>query len=202
MTTTTRRDLVKLVPSTLLCMLPALPAPAAVQRRVDVRRHGAIGDGRTLNTKAIQAAIDACAAEGGGMIVVPAGVFLSGSIVLKPGVGLELQKNAVLKGSPNLADYPLVLRRFVEAYPEALRMALVNATGNHGLRIVGPGTIDGNGDPFWRMFFKAPEEKVGDVKVVYAFPQIAFIQDCNDLLVSGVTFKRSEERRVGKECRL
>lgn len=189
MTTTTRRDLVKLVPSTLLCMLPALPAPAAVQRRVDVRRHGAIGDGRTLNTKAIQAAIDACAAEGGGMIVVPAGVFLSGSIVLKPGVGLELQKNAVLKGSPNLADYPLVLRRFVEAYPEALRMALVNATGNHGLRIVGPGTIDGNGDPFWRMFFKAPEEKVGDVKVVYAFPQIAFIQDCNDLLVSGVTFK-------------
>jgi alpha-L-rhamnosidase len=122
-------------------------------------------------------------------VVVPAGVFVSGSIILKPGVGLELQKDAVLKGSPDLADYPLVLRRFCEAYPEALRMALVNATANHGLRIVGPGTIDGNGEPFWQMFFEAPEEHVGTTKVHYPFPQICFVQDCDDLLISGVTFK-------------
>ncbi len=187
--TQSRREFVTRAPLAALCALPAFPVLAAPGRRVDIRRHGARGDGQTLNTAAIQAAIDACAAAGGGMIVVPAGVFISGSIVLKPGVGLELQKGAVLKGSPHLADYPLVLRRFVEAYPEALRMALVNATANHGLRIVGPGTIDGNGEPFWRMFFKAPEEHVGTVKVVYAFPQIAWIQDCDDLLVSGVTFK-------------
>lgn len=206
----TRRDLVTLLPAGILCALPALPALAAPTRRVDIRRHGARGDGRTLNTRAIQAAIDACAAAGGGTIVVPKGVFISGSIVLTPGVGLELQKDAVLKGSPHLADYPLVLRRFVEAYPEALRMALVNATGNHGLRITGPGTIDGHGEPFWRMFFDAPAEHVGDVKVQYAFPQIAFIQDCNDVTISGVTFKDAAfwnlhlyrcRRTVVEDCR-
>jgi alpha-L-rhamnosidase len=173
-----------------LALLTVSAAPALARKRlVDIRSHGAVGDGRTVNTRAIQKAIDACARAGGGMITVPAGVFVSGSIVLKPGVGLELQRNAVLKGSSNLDDYPLVLRRFCEAYPEAVRMALVTSVGNHGLRIVGPGTLDGHGDPFWRRFFDMPEEYVGKTKVVYGFPQIAFIQDCNDVLISGVTFK-------------
>lgn len=185
----TRREALQLASGALLCALPALPALAAPKRRVDIRRYGAVADGTTVNTVAIQKAIDACAAAGGGAIVVPRGVFISGSIVLKPGVGLELSKGAVLKGSASLADYPLVLRRFCEAYPEALRMALINATGNHGLRITGPGMLDGNGEPFWRMFFDAPEEHVGTTKVYYPFPQIAFIQDCEDVLISGVTFK-------------
>jgi len=185
----TRREALQLASGALLCALPALPAMAAPKRRVDIRRHGAVSDGSTVNTIAIQKAIDACAAAGGGAIVVPRGVFVTGSIVLKPGVGLELSKGAVLKGSASLADYPLVLRRFCEAYPEALRMALINATGNHGLRITGPGTLDGNGEPFWRMFFDAPEEHVGTTKVYYPFPQIAFLQDCEDVLISGVTFK-------------
>src|SRR5687768_3870394 len=124
----TRREALQLASGALLCALPTLPAVAAPKRRVDIRRHGAVADGTTVNTVAIQKAIDACAAAGGGAIVVPKGVFISGSIVLKPGVGLELSKGAVLKGSANLADYPLVLRRFCEAYPEALRMALINAT--------------------------------------------------------------------------
>ena len=184
-----RRDILGQVPAVgLACALSASPAFARTGL-FDIRRYGAIPDGRTVNTRAIQKAIDACAAAGGGMIVVPAGVFVSGSIVLKPGVGLELRKDAVLKGSPNLADYPIVLRRFVEAYPEALRMALVNARGNHGLRIVGPGTLDGQGEPFWRRFFDTPEESVDGRRVFYHFPQICFLQDCDDALVSGVTFK-------------
>ena len=184
----TRRDFLTHGTALGLLALPAAPAFAR-GRVVDIRSHGAIGDGRTMNTRAIQNAIDACAKAGGGMIAVPAGVFVSGSIWLKPGVGLELRKGAVLRGSPNLSDYPLVLRRFVEAFPEALRLGLINAQHNHGLRIVGPGTIDGGGDPFWRMFFNAPEESVQGVKVVYHFPQLCSIEDCDDVLVSGVTFK-------------
>ena len=183
-----RRQILLQAPAAVLLTLAGGPALAR-QRIVDIRDHGAIGDGRTINTRAIQKAIDACAASGGGMVAVPAGVFVSGSIWLKPGVGLELRKGAVLRGSPNLSDYPLVMRRFVEAFPEALRLGLVNARHNHGLRIIGPGTLDGGGEPFWRMFFKAPEERVGDTKVVYHFPQLCSIEDCDDVLVSGVTFK-------------
>ena len=186
---TTRRDILVRAPAAALLALPAVPAFARRTRTVNIRSHGAVADGRTVNTRAIQKAIDACAAAGGGMVAVPAGVFVTGSIWLKPGVSLELRKGAVLKGSPNLADYPLVMRRFVEAYPEPLRLALVNATGNHGLRIIGPGTLDGGGDPFWRMFFSAPEEAVDGKRVVYHFPQLCSIEDSNDVLVSGLTFK-------------
>jgi alpha-L-rhamnosidase len=102
------------------------------------------------------------------------------------------------------------MRRFAEAYPEPLRLGLVNATGNHGLRIVGPGTIDGAGDTFWRMFFNAPEESVEGNRVVYHFPQLCSIEDCDDVLVSGVTFKDAAfwnlhmyrcRRSVVEDCR-
>lgn len=188
-----RREVLAGLPAAgLLCALPAFPSLAAAPaRRFVITRYGAVADGSTVNTKAIQKAIDTCAKAGGGMVVVPAGTFLSGSIVLKQGVGLELSKGAVLKGSPHLEDYPLVIRRFVEAFPEALRMALVNAKGVRGLRIVGPGTLDGNGEPFWRTFFETPKESVDGHPVQYHFPQLAFLQDCEDMLVSGVTFKDS-----------
>lgn len=183
----TRRALLLRAPALGLL---ALPSPAfARDRIVDIRSHGAVGDGKTLNTRAIQRAIDRCAAAGGGMIVVPVGVFVSGSIWLKPGVGLELRRGAVLRGSTDLADYPLVMRRFVEAFPEPLRLGLINARHNHGLRIVGPGTVDGAGDPFWRQFFSIPDEYVEGNKVQYHFPQLCSIEDCDDVLVSGVTFK-------------
>ena len=108
----TRRGLLLRAPALGLLALPS--AAFARDRIVNIRSHGAIGDGKTVNTRAIQKAIDACAAAGGGMIVVPAGVFVSGSIWLKPGVGLELRRGAVLRGSTDLADYPLVMRRSEE----------------------------------------------------------------------------------------
>src|SRR3954447_11534782 len=83
------------------------PVIAAELPRFDISQHGAIGDGATLNTKAIQSAIDQCAAAGGGTVVVPKGEFLSGSLFLKPGVNFELIEGAVLKGSTNIDDYEL-----------------------------------------------------------------------------------------------
>lgn len=204
---TSRRKLIAGMPLALAAR--ATPALAR-QRVVDIRRHGAIGDGRTLNTRAIQQAIDTLANAGGGMIRVPPGVFVTGSIWLKPGVDLELQRGATLRGSTDLADYPLVMRRFVEAFMEPLRLGLVNAHRNHGLRILGPGTIDGAGDPFWRMFFRTPEESLEGNKVAYHFPQLCSIEDCDDVLVSGVTFKDAAfwnlhmyrcRRSVVEDCR-
>ncbi len=72
-------------------------------RRFLVTDYGAVGDGTTLATRAIQEAIDT-AAKTGGVVEIPQGTFLSGSIFLKPGVGLHLDQGAVLQGSTDIAD--------------------------------------------------------------------------------------------------
>ncbi|HTR42350.1 MAG TPA: glycosyl hydrolase family 28-related protein, partial [Pseudomonadales bacterium] len=115
--------------------------PETSSARLSVTDYGAVGNGTTLNTKSIQAAIDHLAANGGGTLVLPKGVFLSGALFLKPGVDLYFAKGAVLKGSTNIADFPKMKTRiegqFVDWIP-----ALVNADHCDHLRITGPGTLD------------------------------------------------------------
>jgi len=89
----------------LVAVIGSAPLSAATQR-FDISDHGAVGDGKTLNTVVIQAVIDQCAAQGGGTLVVPKGEFVSGALFLKPGVNVELRAGAVLKGSTNIGDYP------------------------------------------------------------------------------------------------
>src|SRR5690348_17732192 len=72
---------------------------------VDVTKYGAKGDSATLNSTAIQKAIDDCTKTGGGKVLFPAGNYLSGTIVLKDNVTLQLQKGAVILGSTNVEDY-------------------------------------------------------------------------------------------------
>jgi polygalacturonase len=72
-----------------------------------VTEFGAVGDGKTLNTQAIQQAIDAAAKAGGGTVVFPAGRYLSGTICLRSHITLELQAGSVLLGSTRVADYPV-----------------------------------------------------------------------------------------------
>src|SRR5262245_54243277 len=97
--------------SILACALIAVPAnlptrAVAASSSVSITELGAVGDGQTLNTKAIQAAIDRVADQAGGTVTVPKGVFLCGAVFLKPGVNLHLDEGAVLKGSTNIEDYP------------------------------------------------------------------------------------------------
>jgi polygalacturonase len=89
--------------ATLLCPVSGLGSPT-----VDITTHGAIGDGKTLNTKALQAAVDHCAAQGGGTVLVPPGTFLTGTVELKSNITLSLSAGAVLLGSGKIEDYPPV----------------------------------------------------------------------------------------------
>ena len=73
--------------------------------RVSVKDFGAKGDGLTLDTEAIQTALDRTAQRGGGVVVLPAGTYLSGSIWLRDNTELHLEEGAVLKGSPDIKDY-------------------------------------------------------------------------------------------------
>jgi len=86
---------------------------ASVQRAPsDVRAFGATGNGATKDTAAFQKALDTCAADGGGEVIVPAGNYLIGSIELKSGTTLRLKNGANLLGSPDLGDYPIVKVRW------------------------------------------------------------------------------------------
>ncbi len=110
---------------------------------------GAVPDSKTLNTAAIQKTIDACTAQGGGTVVVArtaeGNTFLTGAIFLKRGVNFRVEKDTLLKGSTNPADYPIVDTRF-EGIERPFMCGLINATNLDGFTIGGEGTIDGSGD--------------------------------------------------------
>ena len=135
----------------LLSILVLLPCFANAKsttkpaKRYPVTDFGAVADGTTVNTKAIQAAIDKCASSGGGVIVIPKGTFLSGAIFLKQGVNLLVEKDGVLKGTTNVDDYPMIQTRW-EGTEEPWTSAFINAEGVTGLVISGEGTIDGSGE--------------------------------------------------------
>jgi hypothetical protein len=117
----------------------------------DVKDYGAVGDGTTLNTAALQKAIDACAGSGGS-VVLSGGTFLSGTIVLKSGMTLFIDSSATLLGSPDNADYPDKLPPTVNVNLSHLRRALIYAENASNIRIDGGGVINGNGSlKQWRM---------------------------------------------------
>ncbi|MEI7734028.1 MAG: glycosyl hydrolase family 28 protein [Ferruginibacter sp.] len=118
----------------LLCF-SALPAQI-----FDITKYGSIGDGKTLNSTAIQKAIDDCNKNGGGMVLIPAGVFITGTVNLKSNVHLHLEAGAVLKGSANLNDYtPYNKVHYGMLYTADAENILIDGNGN----------IDGNGDVFF-----------------------------------------------------
>ncbi len=118
----------------------------ATARDYDVRDFGAVGDGVTLDTEAIQAAIDKCAAEGGGRVVLAGGrVYLSGGVVLRSNVTLLIDAGSVLRGSLDKDDYPDITPKLPYLYTERFTRQLIYAERERNIGIAGQGTIDGQG---------------------------------------------------------
>jgi len=175
----------------LVALLCLTVQHTAAQSVVSISDAGAVADGKTVNTKVIQAAIDRLAGvNGGGTIEVPAGVFVTGALFLKPGVNLRLAEGAVLAGSTNIADYPKMPTR-IEGHAEDWIPALINADRCDHVRITGPGTLDGNGAPFWDEFLQRRKSDRNIANLSVERPRLMFIQDSADVQVSGVTFKDS-----------
>lgn len=119
----------------------------------DITQYGAVGDGTTDDAPAIQRAIDACADNGGGTVVVPAGrTYLSGTILLRSYVELHIESGATLAASPH--DEAYTLRRLTSGLAGLpgqdtdLSLMLITAEGETNVSITGPGTIDGGGRHF------------------------------------------------------
>jgi exo-poly-alpha-galacturonosidase len=151
-------------------------------RRYVITDYGAIGDGQTLNTKSIQSAINKCAADGGGVLVVPKGTFLTGSIFFKQGVDLLLEKEGALKGTVEPNDYPQVDTRW-EGEERVWTAALVNFFNMKDVSLTGPGQIDGSGDQWMQHFPRGSRElRVGR-------PRLIAIQNCKNVKVSSLSLK-------------
>lgn len=153
----------------------------------NIKSYGAVSGGQVLNTLFIQKAVDAAAAKGGGKVIIPQGVFLSGTIHLKTGVELSLDKDAVLLGSTNLSDYEKSDRWY----------ALVLADHQKNIAVTGYGTIDGQGKELAKNVIKLV--KNGAVPDIFKLnrpdehlrPQLIEIQNSSNVKIRQVTLKNA-----------
>jgi polygalacturonase len=128
--------------------LPVIIPTKFKKDTVSIKKNGAVPDGYTLNTKSIQSTIDALSKKGGGVVLVPAGLWLTGPIVLKNNVNLHLATGATLLFTDDKSQYPLVEANW-EGLPQMRNQSPISATGAVNIGITGKGIIDGNGDG-WR----------------------------------------------------
>ena len=148
------------------------------------RAHGAKGDGVAKDTLAIQAAVDACAAKGGGTVRLTTGIYLSAPIVLKSNITLQLDKAATLLGSTDHGDYPAK----TEFRGPGLQ-SLVSATNASHVAITGNGVIDGSGELWWQM-----ARSIKDAGVMgsdHPRPRLVVFDHCHHVRVEGVTLQNS-----------
>jgi len=134
---------------------------------------GATGDGKTLNTISIQKAIDRCSADGGGRVVIPHGIFVTGTVFLKSYVDLHFDTNATLLASPNTADFPGIFKKNNE------KKGVVQAEGIENAAITGFGTIDGNGSN--------PTFLIGGTDPGRTFN--LFLKDCKNIKVQDIILR-------------
>lgn len=151
-----------------------IPLPVIPKAVFNITNYGAGGDGKTLNTAAIQKTINACSAAGGGTVLVPAGKFLTGPFTLASSINLHLDKDAIILISDDPANYPVVKGRYQDG---------ITASGAHDLEISGEGTIDGQGETWWTAFRANP--------TMMHRPYMIKLSDCTRLLVTGVTLQNS-----------
>ncbi len=155
-----------------------------------ITQHGAKKDSNKLQTVVLQGIIDKASKQGGGVIIIPKGTFLSGALFFKPNTHLYVSEGAVLKGSDNIANYPLMPSRMegqnLDYYP-----ALVNAYGVDGFTISGKGIIDGNGKKFWEAFWQRRKENPQCTNLEVSRPRLVFIWKSNNIQLQDVTLQNA-----------
>lgn len=171
----------------------------------NVRDYGATGGGRVLETKALNQAVDACAAAGGGTVYLPAGRYLTGTVVLKSHVTLELDAGATLLGSEDPADYPATPSVWGDG--SEMMAPLIYAVDAENVTITGRGTIDGQGAIWWRRvrlnqpkkFPPGPQTEADHaeaLKLSRGRPHLIRPVRCTDFVLENVTLRNSAEWNV------
>lgn len=128
--------------------LPIVKTTAFRKDTFNIKKFGAVSDGIKLNTASINNTIDACNKNGGGVVLVPKGLWLTGPVEMKSNVNLHLQQGAMLLFTTDKSQYSLVEGSY-EGKPAARNQSPVWGTDLENIAITGKGIIDGNGDA-WR----------------------------------------------------
>jgi len=184
---------------TLLALFAVVSLRGATPISISVRDFGAVGDGKTLDTAAMQKALDMAANHGGGEVRVPVGRYVTGSLVMKSHTTLHLDAGASLLGSTNVEDYPIVRARW-EGIETNCHRALISADHAKDIAITGPGVIEGNpvvqrirnprGSPVLEMI-ECDNVRVEGVTLKSTRMWTLHPAYCHDVRVSGVTFETS-----------
>jgi polygalacturonase len=164
---------------------------------VNITKYGAVGDGTTLNSSAIQKAIDDCSKAGGGRVIVPAGKWLCGTILLKNGVVLSLNEKATLLGSTMIEDY-FIVDGFTDGTGQLMGYCFVGAVDASNVGIEGGGMIDGQGKlvhaangrakrPFLVRFVRCEKVKVKDVHLQSSTAWTMHVFRCKNVNIQGVS---------------
>lgn len=177
----------------------ATAAPPAfaqtVGRIFDAADFGAVGDGEAINTRPIQAAIDAAAGAGGGTVVLKPGVYLSGSLFVKSNVTLLIGRGATIKGLRDIAAYPMVRTR-VAGIEMEWPAGLLNIYREKNARITGEGLVDGDGKVFWDAYWAMrrdydPKGLRWAADYDCRRPRLIHVYDAEAIEVSGLNLARA-----------
>jgi polygalacturonase len=161
----------------------------------EVTKYGARNDGKTLNTKAIQAAIDACAAKGGGIVTFAPGNYLTGSIYVKKGVHLRIDEGVQILGSQDLADYPEIDTR-VAGIEMKWPSALINVLDQENVAITGKGVVHAQGKPFWDLYWNMRKEyEPKGLRWIVDYdakrPRTLLVSESSDVTIKDITMKQA-----------
>lgn len=143
-----------------------------------VRTYGAAGAGLQVETAALQAALDACHQAGGGTVFVPAGRYITGSLFLHDDLTLYLEAGAVLLGSEDRADYPVIAGRW-EGVERLTHAPLIAGRGLKNIAVLGRGVIDGRGAVWWQW--------LRDKQLAHPRPRLISFTECANVLIEGIT---------------
>jgi hypothetical protein len=201
-----RRDFIQRIAAGAVLAWPAaalaeVPIAAAAAPKpawyFPVTDFGAVGDGKTLCTAAIQKSVDACAQAGGGTVIFPAGKFLTGPIFLKTNVHVEIPAGTVLLGVTDFARVPAIAGRW-EGIDRTVYASMFTALDCENISITGGGTVDGQGDAWWKAFSvvtemrkkagladREPENPPGS-PLRWARPRMINLYRCKNVLIRGI----------------
>ena len=163
-----------------------------------MRHFGARGDGKVKDTKALQAAIDACSEAGGGTVLLPAGnTFLTGTLYLRDRVNLHLENGAILLGSPDIKDYAKDTHKNMYKNEPHMDPCLIFAREAKSISITGRGSIDGNGykkyftnetgRPMLIRFIDCQDITMRDIKLLNPAAWVSAWLYCDQIVVDGIS---------------